>query len=194
MLNKVCSTKSLLLLLPLLLPLLRTIQVHRKETRISWKSSIFSCQSFERLKLFYYIDLLQIQLNIQSFCFLSFWCLWLTDTSRKSRTSQKTPIIKGCFKHKCQASVKYVNFYAFNAYLGLLWNELYCKMYRGIEPISPWQCVGVMEAQVALIAAFRSSALLGRVSLNFLLTTAHRFPIGFRSGQFEGQSSTATLW
>ncbi len=32
-----------------------------------------------------------------------------------------------------------------------------------------------MEAQVALIAAFRSSALLGLVSLIFLLTIPHRF-------------------
>ncbi len=34
-----------------------------------------------------------------------------------------------------------------------------------------------MEAQVALIAAFRSSALLGLVSLIFLLTIPHRFPM-----------------
>ncbi len=34
-----------------------------------------------------------------------------------------------------------------------------------------WHGSGVMEAQVALIAAFRSSALLGLVSLFFLLTT-----------------------
>ncbi len=49
-----------------------------------------------------------------------------------------------------------------------------------------------MEAQVALIAAFRSSALLGLVSLIFLLTIPHRFSMGFRSGEFAGQSSTVT--
>ncbi len=38
-----------------------------------------------------------------------------------------------------------------------------------------------MEAQVALIAAFRSSALLGLVSLIFLLTIPHIFSMG--SGQ-----------
>ncbi len=43
-------------------------------------------------------------------------------------------------------------------------------MRRGLETISLWHCSGVMEAQVALIAAFRSSALLGLVSLFFLLT------------------------
>ncbi len=47
-----------------------------------------------------------------------------------------------------------------------------------------------MEAQVSLTVAFSSSALLGLVSLIFLL----RFSMGFRSGEFAGQSSTITLW
>ncbi len=47
-----------------------------------------------------------------------------------------------------------------------------------------------MEAQVALIAAFSSSALLGLVPLIFLLTIPHRCSMGFRSGEFAGQSST----
>ncbi len=48
------------------------------------------------------------------------------------------------------------------------------------------------EAQVALIAAFSSSALLGLVSLIFLLTILHRFSMRFGSGEFAGQSSTVT--
>ncbi len=48
------------------------------------------------------------------------------------------------------------------------------------------------EAQVALIAAFRSSALLGLVSLIFLLTIPYRFSMGIRSGECTGQSSTVT--
>ncbi len=67
-------------------------------------------------------------------------------------------------------------------------------MRRGMEAISLWHCSGVMEAQVALIAALRSSALLGLVSLIFLLIITHRFSIGFRSGEFAGQSSTVTPW
>ncbi len=43
------------------------------------------------------------------------------------------------------------------------------------------------EAQVALIASFRSSVLLGLVSLII-------YSLGFRSGEFAGQSSTVTLW
>ncbi len=50
------------------------------------------------------------------------------------------------------------------------------------------------EAQVALIAAFRSSELLGLVSLIFLLTIPKRFSMGLRSGEFAGQSSTVTPW
>ncbi len=45
-----------------------------------------------------------------------------------------------------------------------------------------------MEAQVSLIAAFRSSAFFGLLFLVLLLTIPHRFSIGFRSGQ----SSTPT--
>ena len=51
-----------------------------------------------------------------------------------------------------------------------------------------------MEAQVALIAAFNSSVLLGLVSLIFLLTIPHRFSVGFRSGELAGQSSTVLPW
>ncbi len=50
-----------------------------------------------------------------------------------------------------------------------------------------------MEAQVSLTVAFRSSALLGLVSLIFLLTIPHRFSMGFRSSEFAGQSSTMVI-
>ncbi len=53
---------------------------------------------------------------------------------------------------------------------------------RGMEVISLWHCWGGMEAQVSLTVAFSSSALLGLVSLIFLLTIPHRFSMGFRSG------------
>ncbi len=66
-------------------------------------------------------------------------------------------------------------------------------MRRGMKTMSLCYCSGVMKAQVALIAAFRSSVLLGLVSLIFLLTIP-RFSMGFRSGEFAGQSSTVTPW
>ncbi len=51
-----------------------------------------------------------------------------------------------------------------------------------MEAISLWHCSGVMETQVSLTVAFRSSALLGLASLIFLLKMPHRFSMGFRSG------------
>ncbi len=51
-----------------------------------------------------------------------------------------------------------------------------------------------MEAQVSLTVAFSSSALFGLLFLIFLLTIPHRFSMGFRSGEFAGQSSTPTPW
>ncbi len=51
-----------------------------------------------------------------------------------------------------------------------------------------------MEAQVSLTVAFSSSAFFGLLLLIFLLTIPHRFSMGFRSGEFAGQSSTPTPW
>ncbi len=66
---------------------------------------------------------------------------------------------------------------------GLHFAWIAASMWRGMKAISLWHCSGVMEAQVALIAAFRSSALLSLMSLIFLLTILHRFSMGFRSGR-----------
>lgn len=65
---------------------------------------------------------------------------------------------------------------------------------RGVEPITLWPSLSVMEAQIALIAAFRSSASLGLRPLAFLLITLHRFSLPFRSGTFAGQLSKVPLW
>ncbi len=51
-----------------------------------------------------------------------------------------------------------------------------------------------MEAQVSLTVVFISSAFFGLLFLIFLLTMLHRFSMGFRSGEFAGQSSTPTPW
>ncbi len=112
----------------------------------------------------------------------------------QNSVSQKIRILhkinkKGYFKQKCQASEKNVFFYALNTFAWIT-----ASIWRGMETISLWHCSGGMEAQVALIAAFRSSALLGLLSLIFLLTIPHRLSLGFRSGKFSGQSSTVTPW
>ncbi len=49
-----------------------------------------------------------------------------------------------------------------------------------------------MESQVSLTVAFSSSAFFGLLFLIYLLTIPQRFSMGFRSGEFAGQSSTPT--
>ncbi len=65
---------------------------------------------------------------------------------------------------------------------------------RGKEVISLWHCWGGVEAQVSLTVAFSSSAFFGLLFLILLLTIPRRFSLGFRSGEFAGQSSTPTPW
>ncbi len=51
-----------------------------------------------------------------------------------------------------------------------------------------------MESQFSLTVAFSSSAFFGLLFLIFLLTIHNRLSMGFRSGEFAGQSSTPTPW
>ncbi len=67
-------------------------------------------------------------------------------------------------------------------------------MRRGMELISLWHCSGFMRAQVALIVAFSSSALLGLAYRIFLFTIPPRFSMGLRSGEFAGQLRTGIPW
>ncbi len=66
---------------------------------------------------------------------------------------------------------------------------------RGMEVISLWHCWGGMEAQdffdsgLQLICTF-----FGLLFLIFFLRIPHRFSVGFRSGEFAGQSSSPTPW
>ncbi len=90
----------------------------------------------------------------------------------------------------------------------VIWFDLICTQYlveapfalitasirRGMEVISLWHCWGGMEAQDSLTVAFSSSVLFGLLFLIYLLTIPHRFSMGFRSGEFAGQSSTLTPW
>ncbi len=63
---------------------------------------------------------------------------------------------------------------------------------HGIEVISLWHCwdgsPGFFDSGIQLIYFF------GLLFLIFLLTISHRFSMGFRSGEFAGQSSTPTPW
>ncbi len=78
--------------------------------------------------------------------------------------------------------------------VGALFALITASIRRGMEVISLWHCWGGMEAQVSLTVAFSSSAFFGLLFLIFLLTIPDRFSMGFRSGEFAGQSSTPTPW
>ncbi len=116
----------------------------------------------------------------------------------QNSVSQKISLLhkinkKGYFKQKCQASENYVHFYALHTWLGSFCMN-YCinAAWHGVnQSVALLRC---NEAQVALIAAFGSSALLGLVSLIFLLTIPYIFSMAFRSGEFACQSSTVTPW
>ncbi len=51
-----------------------------------------------------------------------------------------------------------------------------------------------MEAQVSFDSGFSSSAFFWSLVSHFPLDNTHRFSMGFRSGEFAGQSSTPTPW
>ncbi len=89
---------------------------------------------------------------------------------------------------------KSMSMYSTQYLVGAPFAWITAAMWRGMESISLWHCSGVMRAQVALIVAFSSSALLGLVSLIFLLTIPHRFSMGLRSGEFTGQLRTGIPW
>ncbi len=61
-----------------------------------------------------------------------------------------------------------------------------------------WSVCGTAEVvwkpSFFLAVAFSSSAFFGLLFLIFLLTILHIFSMGFRSGEFAGQSSTPTPW
>ncbi len=111
--------------------------------------------------------------------------------------SQKMYILHKIKKYILNRNVRLLKsmFISMDSMLG--WGSFcmnYCinaAWHGGDQPVALLRC---NEAQAALIAAFRSSALLGLVSLIFLLTIPHRLSMGFNSGEFASQSSTVTPW
>ncbi len=138
----------------------------------------------------------------ESLYFLKFGWLWLTDNENPKWSVSEIRILhtinkKGYFKHQaCDVRLlkSVCSFLYIQHLVGPPFAWFTASMRRGMEVISLWHCSGVMEDQVALIAAFRSSALLGLVSLIFLLTIPHIFSTGFWSEEFAGQSSTVAPW
>ncbi len=104
--------------------------------------------------------------------------------SRKIRILHKINK-KWYFKQKCQASYvcswssMFISMHSIFGWASFCMN--YCinaAWHGGNQPVALLRC---NEAQAALIVAFRSSALLGLVSLIFFLTIPHIFSMGFGS-------------
>ncbi len=74
-------------------------------------------------------------------------------------------------------NMKSMSMYSTQYVVGAPFAWITAAMRRGMESISLWHCSGVMRAQVALIVAFSSSALLGLAYRIFLFTIPHRFSI-----------------
>ncbi len=91
-------------------------------------------------------------------------------------------------------NMKSMRMYSTQYLVGAPFAWITAAMRRGMESISLWHCSGVMRAQVALIVAFSSSALLGLAYRIFLFTIPHRFSMGLRSGEFAGQLRTGIPW
>lgn len=64
------------------------------------------------------------------------------------------------------------------------------SMHHSMKVISLLNCLGAMEVQVTLL--YMHSSYLHYWVWSLILTTVHRFSVGFRSGEFTGQSSTVT--
>ncbi len=91
-------------------------------------------------------------------------------------------------------NMKSMSMYSTQYLVGAPFAWITAAMRRGMESISLWHCSGVMRAQVALIVAFSSSALLGLAYRIFLFTMPHRFSMVLRSGEFAGQLRTGIPW
>ncbi len=160
--------------------------------RISSKSWFISLIPFKKWNLYnVYIHSTQTDI-FQVFISFNFddynWQLMKTpnSVSQKIRILLKTNTKKGFLDLFYMCSTQYL--------VGAPFAWITAAMRRGMESISLWHCSGVMRAQVALIVAFSSSALLGLAYRIFLFTILHRFSMGLRSGEFAGQLRTGIPW
>ncbi len=166
--------------------------------RISSKSWFISLITFKKWNLYnVYIHSTQTDI-FQVFISFKFddykWQLMKTPNavSQKIRILLKTNKKKGFLEILANWKVWTWKVWACTALNTFAW--ITAAMRRGMESISLWHCSGVMRAQVALIVAFSSSALLGLAYRIFLFTIPHRFSMGLRSGEFAGQLRTGIPW
>ena len=138
--------------------------------RISSKSWFMSVIPFKKWNL-YIIFIHYTQTDIfQMFISFNFddyyWQLMKipNSVSQKIRILLKTQTKKGFFINVGQLksmNMESMSMYSTQYLVGAPFAWITAAMRRGMESISLWHCSGVMRAQVALIVAFSSSALLG---------------------------------
>ncbi len=170
--------------------------------RISSKRWFISLIPFKKWNL-YNVYILSTQTDIFqvfiSFNFDDNWQLMKTpnSVSQKIRILLKTNYKERIFRNLGQLksmNMKSMSIYSTQYLVGAPFAWITAAMRRGMESISLWHCSGVMRAQVALIVAFSSSALLGLAYRIFLFTIPHRFSMGLWSGEFAGQLRTGIPW
>ncbi len=171
--------------------------------RISSKSWFISLIPFKKWNLYnVYIHSTQTDI-FQVFISFNFddykWQLMKTpnSVSQKIWILLKTKYKERIFRNLGQLksmNMKSMSMYSTQYLVGAPFAWITAAMRRGMESISLWHCSGVMRAQVALIVAFSSSALLGLAYRIFLFTILHRFSMGLRSGEFAGQLRTGIPW
>ena len=171
--------------------------------RISSKSWFISVIPFKKWKLYnVYIHSTQTDIS-KVFIYFNFddyyWQLMKipNSVSQEIRILFKTNTKKGFFINVGQLksmNMESMSMYSTQYLVGAPFAWITAAMQRGMESISLWHCSGVMRAQVALIVAFSSSALLSLAYRIFLFTIPHRFSMGLRSGEFAGQLRTGIPW
>ncbi len=155
------------------------------------KVSIF-CHSFQKVKTIYYIDSLHIEWNISSLYFLTFWWLWLTENENpKFSVSEKLEYyirsIKRDILYRNVRLLKSMLIYMHSIFGWAFFCMNYCinaAWHEDNQPVALLRCngsPGCFDSGLQVICIFGSGV-------------SHRFSLGFRSGEFAGQSSTVTLW
>ncbi len=134
------------------------------------KVNIF-CHSFQKVKPIYYIDSLHRVIIFKPLFIEILWS-WFTDNENPDSVSQKIRILHKINKKIdiLNRNVRLLKSMLISIHLvGLLYMNYCNSMWCSMEAIGLWHCSGVMEAQVALIAAFSHLHLLVLVSLNLPL-------------------------
>ncbi len=129
----------------------------------------------------------------QAFIYGHFDDYGLQIMTTQNSVSQKILILhkKGYFKQKCQASENmFISMHSILGWASFCMN--YCinvAWHGGNQPVALLRCNG---SPGCFDSSLQVICIVGLVYFIFLLTIPHGLSMGFRSGEFAGQSSTVT--